>query len=355
MLYKATFSAGSSADYHGYEQAALWTDIVDIKAMRFGVVGLKKDGTVVSIPKQQSDTSVEASEEMASWKNIKAIETYNYLVYGLTEDGTVLTAGGESEENISGWLDVKYLITDYNDLYGLCEDGTIKTSGGMEAPEGSFLFYKDRLGIRTDGTVYEKNAYGEKDYYNWTDMQSIIKTMSSGVCFGLKSDGTIREYFNSKDEDTSPDEMKNLKSVQCVSYAEGADGLLAVTNSGNMYTYGIQMNVLDVQQYESSISWYNGYAALYEDGTFLYQSDWENEKRIDGVKQVAEMLTHQMWRDNGNDVVLYAYILLMEDGTVKRLGSGFDVNGFEYYKDVFEGYSDVESWNDIVQLEGWGL
>ena len=62
-----------------------------------------------------------------------------------------------------------------------------------------------------------------------------------------------------------------------------------------------------------------------------------------------------MWYEIGAETVVYAYMLLMEDGTVQCIGDGFDTVGFEYYAEVMEEFADVELWTDIVQLEGSGL
>ena len=345
---------------NGYEEVTLWTDIADIQATRECVVGLKQDGTIVSAvdtnkAKFMKDV-LETANEVNSWTGIKSIASYNFGIYGLTEDGTVVVAGDELETEITGWRDVEHLVVFNSDVYGICEDGTIRASGDNEAPEGEFLFYDDGLGIFKDGTVYKKYGNVPQEISTWEDLVAISSPTSyaAGPFFGLRSDGTILEYTDVNDGDIAPNEMENLKSIHIISDG-GSDVLFAVTKDNGTCKYGEIMEAGGVLNHDSTLCWYDGYAALYEDGTFLYATGSSECERIEGVVQVEEMLTHQIWFENETETVIYAYILLMEDGTVQRIGEGFDTAGYEYYEEVMENFADVELWTDIVQLEGSGL
>ena len=65
-----------------------WVNIKDVALFRDGIVGLKNDGTVSFLGKQE-----DPKKECTSWQNIIAIETDNTYIYGLSKDGKILIAG----------------------------------------------------------------------------------------------------------------------------------------------------------------------------------------------------------------------------------------------------------------------
>jgi alpha-tubulin suppressor-like RCC1 family protein len=70
---------------------ATWTDMQQVAVGNEFAIGLRKNGTVVSI-------GVPANEELdvSGWKDVAAICVGGTHVFGLCQDGTVLTGGSES-------------------------------------------------------------------------------------------------------------------------------------------------------------------------------------------------------------------------------------------------------------------
>ena len=158
-----------------YEQVTLWSDIVDIQATRECVVGLKKDGSVVSVAMTRTSAKEEAlatAEEVRNWTEIKSLASRNFGIYGLTESGDVLVAGDEMEEVITGWTDVERLVIP-NQVYGIREDGTIRANENIEAPDGRFLFFDGHLGVYEDGTIYPKNTLRYKALESWENLLAV--------------------------------------------------------------------------------------------------------------------------------------------------------------------------------------
>ena len=192
---------GNSAyESYGLSEADSWTDIVEIAIGSSQVVGLKKDGTVVTAGFSTSDF-----EGVDQWSNIVDVDAGQNITVGLKADGTVVTC--DLAPDVSGWTDIVAVSCSSNYVVGLKSDGTVVAASGREGddPRTDVSEWSDIVavsaglnhcvGLKSDGTVvstkildpeYDK---GETDVDSWTDIVEISANYTHTL--GLKSDGTV--------------------------------------------------------------------------------------------------------------------------------------------------------------------
>ena len=144
-----------------------WTDIVKIDTAGMDMVGLKRDGTVIS-----------TREDVSGWNQIIDVNIGEYHILGLRADGTVVAVGNERMYN-------HLAVDDWTDIVAI-------DSGGMHT-----------VGLKLDGTVVAVgyNKDGQCDVSDWSNIVAIWTEYENTI--GLKSDGTAvlvgwkaGEYFN---------------------------------------------------------------------------------------------------------------------------------------------------------------
>lgn len=125
---------GDKGGSYDEEMITAWTDIVDIDICADGVVGLKKDGTVLTAYKKEIDTS--------SWQNVIAVAAHEYHVMALSSDGTIYS---DNVDLVEGW----------NNMVGGASEDLM------------------HIGVRTDGTVIVKSLMGNSvtaACHSWTNI-----------------------------------------------------------------------------------------------------------------------------------------------------------------------------------------
>ena len=117
-----------------YAETLEWTDIVKIAASDSDVLGLKSDGTVVTV--SQYNTSGQAN--VSDWTDIVDIASGSYRSVGLKSDGTVVYAGQDLNDSnqkvnmsevISSWTDIVAVFAGDSSVVGLKADGSIVFAG----------------------------------------------------------------------------------------------------------------------------------------------------------------------------------------------------------------------------------
>lgn len=105
------------------DQVPQWTDIVEIDATAFFLVGRKADGTVVI-----DGTNVEL--DVSGWTDIVDISAYTGYVLGLKADGTVVCAGEFwYADKVASWTDIVAISAGNDTVMGLKSDGTVVIAG----------------------------------------------------------------------------------------------------------------------------------------------------------------------------------------------------------------------------------
>ena len=144
--------------YGGTTKTAVneWTDIIAISA-GYSTVGLKSDGTVVE--------TGHGNSKVENWSDIIAISAQGNNVMGLRVDGTVVSV--KSSEDIAGssysgqydiesWTDIVALSTSKEHTLGLKSDGTVIST--------EYIFMEDEDEEDDD---YRSYYYGQCDVEKW--------------------------------------------------------------------------------------------------------------------------------------------------------------------------------------------
>ena len=111
-----------------------WTDVISLEAascrftedgkLRSACAAVRKDGTVLAAPMELSDL-------IGSWTDMAKIIIGERWVLGLKRDGTVLSAGmaGAIPPDVSGWSDIMDLGTGRDYCVGVKSSGSLVFAG----------------------------------------------------------------------------------------------------------------------------------------------------------------------------------------------------------------------------------
>jgi uncharacterized repeat protein (TIGR02543 family) len=180
--------------------ASDWTDIIQVAAGHARTVGLRADGTVVTV-------GFEANEHLYSgfdsWTDIVQIAEGDHHMVGLKADGTVVAVGGNDygQFDVGGWTDINQVAAGEYHTVGLKADGTVVAVGWNEYGQCDVRDWRDivqgatggdhTVGLKSDGTVVAAgyNCHGQCHVGGWTDIIQVASRYIHTV--GLKSDGTV--------------------------------------------------------------------------------------------------------------------------------------------------------------------
>lgn len=180
-----------------------WQDIVYVGAGNSHALGIRIDGTVVAVGKNDSGQC-----DVHNWKDIVSVAAGSRHSVGLCEDGTVVATGDNSEGqcDVENWTQIVSIAADGRHTVGLRADGTVVAVGsnqdGLRNYSGqcNVSAWKDivtidagssgTVGLKADGTVVATGVdLGIKKVLEWTDI--IAVAAGSKHIVGLKSDGTV--------------------------------------------------------------------------------------------------------------------------------------------------------------------
>ena len=179
-----------------------WSDIVSIETLKpFIVVGLKSDGTVLAAG------NIMKVGQCESWRNINSIFNAGACIVGLNDEGKPFTTG-EKHYDIEDWNGIVDVVASHNIIAGLRKDGTVLISDTriLEHEEldvsnwidiVALSLYDDGnreariVGLKKDGTVVISgiNNKGQCNVRDWKDIVAVYA--DSNETIGLKNDGTI--------------------------------------------------------------------------------------------------------------------------------------------------------------------
>ena len=168
---------GSLAFDNSHLQVENWAEIIAISAGQSHTVGLKADGTVVAVGKNNCGQC-----NVSNWTDIIAISAGGFHTVGLKSNGTVVATdvynyGASGQCNVSNWTDIVAVFAGWRHTIGLKSDGTV---------------------VATEYTGDKKFYKGQGDVGKWTDIIAISAGAEHTV--GLKKDGTVvtTEYTGDK-------------------------------------------------------------------------------------------------------------------------------------------------------------
>ncbi len=169
-----------------------------ISAGNLHTVGLKSDGTVVAVGKNDDGQC-----DVSKWKDIIAVSAGNFHTVGLKADGTVVAVGynDNGQCDVSNWEDIVAVSAGGLHTVGLKADGTVVAVGGNGIGQCDVSKWEDiiavsagifhTVGLKADGTVVAvgDNDDGQCDVSNWEDIIAVSTGYLHTV--GLKADGTV--------------------------------------------------------------------------------------------------------------------------------------------------------------------
>ena len=182
-----------------------WTDIVDIDANNYFILGLQKNGSVVF-----QGVNVSSRGDVGEWSDIKQVSAGAFFSVGLKTNGTIVAAGSndDGECNVSDWTGIIAISAGSSHTVGLKADGTVVATGSNHMGQCDVAQWSDiiaiaagdgiTVGLKADGTVvttcvnwyYNSPAWTDiREAHKWTDVVAIDAGRQHIVA--LKSDGTV--------------------------------------------------------------------------------------------------------------------------------------------------------------------
>ena len=173
-----------------------WRDIVAVAASTQTTVGLKSNGTVVAVGKNENGQC-----NVAEWRDIAAIAAGTFHTAGLKKDGTVVAVGNNEvgQCNVEGWYDIVAIDCAASHTMGLKANGTVIGTGAFHNHDvetwEDIIAIADgghhSVGLKANGTVVAvgSNYYGQCNVAEWRDIVAI--TAGDEFKVGLKGDGTV--------------------------------------------------------------------------------------------------------------------------------------------------------------------
>lgn len=280
--------------YYVLTDVARWKDIVFVVVSGNGrIVGLRKDGTVVSWGK----------DEISSWKDIVSIACGNVHIVGLKKDGTVVAAGDNEygQCDVEDWKDIVSIACEPDITVGLRKDGTVVASGDIYGIlyENSSLRrqqmkgrkWKDiasivcgrfcTLGIKKNGTVVATDRYfgTSQGVKRWKNIVSIASGYNYAV--GLRKDGTVEAVGHNDDGQCEVGSWDNIVSVACGGTLVGQHTVGLRKDGTVMATGDNKYGQCEVWWWEDIVSIACGYyytAGLRKNGTVALAGNLERIK-----------------------------------------------------------------------------
>jgi hypothetical protein len=169
-----------------------------VAAGGFHTVGLRSDGTVLAVGKNESGQC-----DVGDWENVIQVSAGYEHTVGVKCDGTAVAVGDNSygQCGVSGWTDITHVAAGYRHTVGLRSDGTVVAVGsdsygqcgvsGWTDITHVAAGYRHTVGLKSDGTVVAvgSDSYGQCGVTGWTN---IIQVAAGGYhTVGLTSDGTV--------------------------------------------------------------------------------------------------------------------------------------------------------------------
>jgi hypothetical protein len=175
-----------------------WTDIDKVAAGDYHTVGLKDDGTVVAVGRNDSGQC-----NVGNWTNIDQVAAGWGHTVGRKDDNSVVAVGtnGWGQCNVSTWGNITQVDAGHVQTVGLKGDGTVvavgrNSEGQCNVGNWTSITQVDvggwhTVGLKDDDTVVAVgwNVYGQRNVTGWTNITQVAAGWGHTV--GLKYDGTV--------------------------------------------------------------------------------------------------------------------------------------------------------------------
>lgn len=194
--FHLSLSTYDTNDYYGQCEVQSWRKITAVAAGEYHTVGLRSNGTVVTVG------LVHEKSIVSDWTDIAAITAGNLYTAGLKKDGTVVLAGRlyyDFEAHTSSWKNIIAIAGGEYHLVGLRQDGTVIAEGINDCGQCDTAEWTDivaiaadchtTVGLRSNGTLVTTSKSNEhKKATKWTD---IVAVAVRKEIIALKADGTV--------------------------------------------------------------------------------------------------------------------------------------------------------------------
>ena len=199
VYYLTPYGTVNSIDLYGNKKQNVfgWTNIIEICAGGFHIIGLKTDGTVVATGDNEYGQC-----NVSDWKNIISVSANIFHTVGLKNDGTVIAVGDNENGicNVSSWKDIICVAAGEYQTFGVKKDGSVECVGDPDYSCGVsewkniksiFASAIHVFGLKYDGTVISggDSFFGECETHNWNNIVQIAS--SDFHTAGLKADGSV--------------------------------------------------------------------------------------------------------------------------------------------------------------------
>ena len=228
-------------DYLQQSDVSKWKNIKAVAAGWLHTVGLQEDGTVVAVG---DDDNGQTDVNSAEWTimKIKAIAAGQFHTVGLKEDVTLVGAGDDSngQKNFPLWTNIKAIAAGATHTVGLTEDGKVVVTGNISKSNQNIISTwtnikaiaaggSQTVGLTEDGKVVAVGNTG--DVSTWTKIKAIAAGQSHIV--GLQDDGTVVAVGSNTYYQTNVSSWKNL-NIKAV--AAGAYHTVGLKGDGTVVT-----------------------------------------------------------------------------------------------------------------------
>ena len=237
-------SAGSSP-YIKSDVLNTWKNVQAIYPLTYHLAGITKDGNVVVAGNSRDNYGRILNAK--KWDHIVEIFGDSYTAIGLKDDGTLVSVGSGNDE-LQKWTDIVKVVDDWYP-YGLKKDGTVEVAGGSyhhvdEAEQWTdivdIIAGDDYLiGLKNDGTVVKAGDGIDYNFSDWSDIVSICRL--SGYVAGIRSDGSVVLYgngytFDSEEENAQRKDAITQWSDIVALYSNGFQ-FLGIKKDGSVISY----------------------------------------------------------------------------------------------------------------------
>ena len=220
-VVKNTYSAIKSGYY---EKILECENVVDITTDGKFVYALKDNGEIVFDGISYLNEYYSLPEfNFSAFKDVKSISASTTFVVGLKNDGTAVSIGGTTlGANVADFKDITAITTKDNYTIGIKTDGTVVATKCIINDDEPDYIKLEKLN--------SYNKYGELDFEDWTDIKEIASGGSHTV--GLKSDGTVVAVGNNNSGQCDVGDWTDIVDIEaCSGFTLGlkADGTIVAT------------------------------------------------------------------------------------------------------------------------------
>jgi alpha-tubulin suppressor-like RCC1 family protein len=177
-----------------------WRDIIAIATGTGHTVGLRADGTVVTVGADRNGQLA-----VSDWREIVAV-TAGAHTFGLRADGMVLTTDGDGFVRYQGlplyWTDMVAISVAGSYIAGITDYGSVVVNGSVGGNSFAGMSLWDNIiaisagahhlvGLRANGTVEAvgSNHHNQTDVSDWNNIVAILAGEHYTV--GLQANGTV--------------------------------------------------------------------------------------------------------------------------------------------------------------------